>query len=384
MTTSQWVECETFGFEEIARDKNARAGVMSTTHGTVQTPVFMPVGTLGTVKAMRPDQLEDEVDASIVLGNTYHLYLRPGLDVVDLHGGLHEMMNWDRPILTDSGGYQVFSLEALRTIEEDGVEFRDHLSGAKHFFTPEKVIEIQEVLGSDIMMAFDECPAADVSEEYMLQSMDRTTRWARRCLQARTRPDCALFGIIQGGTRRSWRQKHAEDLCGLPFDGFAIGGLSVGEKSEAMYETVGFTTPMMPEQKPRYLMGVGTPTDLVECIRRGIDMFDCVLPTRNARNGMCFTSRGAIKIRNAPYAEDMGPLDPECDCYTCCNFTRAYLRHLYKSREMLAGHLCTLHNLRYYRTLVGDARQAIVDGRFDEFADQFYNRRGNETGPPSP
>lgn len=380
MSSCEYVECETFSFQEVAADGTARAGVMTTTHGEVETPVFMPVGTLGTVKAMRPDQLKDEVDANIVLGNTYHLYLRPGLEVVELHGGLHQMMNWDRPILTDSGGYQVFSLKELRTIKEEGVEFQDHLSGARHLFTPEKVIEIQETLGSDIMMVFDECPAADVSEEYMRASMERTTRWARRCLQARSRPDCALFGILQGGTSRQWRREHAEALCELPFDGFAIGGLSVGEKSQAMYDTVQFTTPMMPRDKPRYLMGVGMPTDLVECIRRGIDMFDCVLPTRNARNGLCFTSRGPIKIRNAPYAKDMSALDPDCDCYTCTNFTRAYLRHLYKSREMLAGHLCTLHNLRYYQTLVGRARESIIEGEFDAFAQQFYAQRQQECG----
>ncbi len=375
MKTSDLVKCETFGFEETARDGTARAGVVTTTHGRIETPIFMPVGTLGTVKAMRPDQLRDEVEAQIILGNTYHLYLRPGLEVVELHGGLHEMMNWDRPILTDSGGYQVFSLEQLRTIEEDGVEFRDHLSGERHFFTPEKVIQIQEVLGSDIMMAFDECPPADASEAYMRESMARTTRWEKRCLEARTRSDCALFGILQGGTSEILRREHVEELCDLPFDGFAIGGLSVGEPSPAMYETVAFTTPMMPADKPRYLMGVGKPEDLVECIAGGVDMFDCVIPTRNARNGHCFTSRGTIKIRNAPYALDTDPLDPDCDCYTCNNFTRAYLRHLYKSREILASHLCSLHNLRYFLNLVRQARRAIVDGNFAEFRRQFYEQR---------
>lgn len=376
MKTSELVKCETFEFEALADDGQARAGRITTGRGVIETPIFMPVGTVGTVKAMRPDQLKNEVEAQIILGNTYHLYLRPGLEVIGLHGGLHEMMNWDRPILTDSGGYQVFSLKDLRKIEEDGVEFRDHISGAKHFFTPEKVIEIQEVLGSDIMMVFDECPPSDVSDRYMRESMARTTRWEKRCLKARSRSDSALFGILQGGTREDLRAEHADALCDLPFDGFAIGGLSVGEESEAMYDTVEFTTPMMPEDKPRYLMGVGKPTDLVECIARGIDMFDCVIPTRNARNGQCFTSVGVVKIRNATYAEDLAPLDPNCDCYTCTNFTRAYLRHLYKSREMLAGQLCTLHNLRYFQTLVTQAREAIIGGRFQEFRREFYSRRG--------
>ena len=375
MSEKELIKCETFGFEEVARDGDARAAVVHTAHGTVETPVFMPVGTLGTVKAMRPDQLRQEVEAQIVLGNTYHLYLRPGLEVIELHGGLHQMMKWDGPILTDSGGYQVFSLKELRTIKEDGVEFQDHLSGARHFFTPEKVIAIQETLGSDIMMAFDECPPAEASIDYMRDSMERTTRWAKRCLDARTRNDCALFGILQGGTSEPLRREHADQLCGLPFDGFAIGGLSVGESSEAMYETVGFTIPLMPQNKPRYLMGVGKPVDLVESIARGIDMFDCVIPTRNARNGQCFTSQGTVNIRNATYAQDMSPLDPDCDCYTCRTFTRAYLRHLYKSREMLAGHLGTLHNLRYYHRLVTAARRSILNGRFDEFYRDFYRRR---------
>lgn len=383
MKVSELIQCETFGFEQVASDGSARAGRITTARGVIETPIFMPVGTLGTVKAMRPDQLEEEVQAQIILGNTYHLYLRPGLEIIGLHGGLHEMMNWDRPILTDSGGYQVFSLKDLRTIREDGVEFQDHISGSRHFFTPEKVIEIQEVLGSDIMMAFDECPPADVSDEYMRESMARTTRWEKRCLQARRRTDCALFGILQGGTRPQLRREHASELCDLPFDGFAIGGLSVGEEAEAMYDTVELTTPLMPAQKPRYLMGVGTPENLVECIARGIDMFDCVLPTRNARNGQCFTSQGVVKIRNATYAKDLEALDPECDCYTCSNFSRAYLRHLYKCREILASQLCTLHNLRYFLRLAGNARQAIIEGRFESFRRDFYRRRNGEDGHSS-
>ncbi len=384
MKTSELVECDVFSFTEEATDGAARAGRIQTAHGEIKTPIFMPVGTLGTVKAMRPDQLVEEVQAQIVLGNTYHLYLRPGLEVIELHGGLHQMMNWDRPILTDSGGYQVFSLKDLRKIREDGVEFQDHISGSRHFFTPEKVIEIQEVLGSDIMMAFDECPPSGVSEEYMRESMARTTRWETRCLQARTRPDCALFGILQGGIREDLRREHVDALCPLPFDGFAIGGLSVGEESQAMYDTVEFTAPLMPDDKPRYLMGVGTPEDLVECIARGIDMFDCVLPTRNARNGQCFTSEGVLKIRNATFAKDLRPVDPNCDCYTCQNFTRAYLRHLYKSREILASQLATLHNLRYFLHLVTEAREAILNGRFEAFRKNFYAARNESASPPRP
>lgn len=375
MKTSDLVTCETFEFEEQARDGMARTGRFRTAHGEVKTPIFMPVGTLGTVKAMRPDQLTDEVKAQIILGNTYHLYLRPGLEIIELHGGLHEMMHWDRPILTDSGGYQVFSLKELRNIEEDGVEFQDHISGSRHFFTPEKVIAIQEVLGSDIMMAFDECPPADASRDYMRQSMARTTRWEKRCLQARSRSDCALFGILQGGIDPELRREHIDALGDLPFDGFAIGGLSVGEAAEAMYDTVELSTPLMPADKPRYLMGVGTPENLVECIGRGVDMFDCVMPTRNARNGQCFSSEGVVKIRNAVNKDDLRPLDRRCECYTCTHFTRAYLRHLYKSREMLAGQLCTLHNLTYYLDLVTGAREAIEAGEYEAFRHRFYARR---------
>lgn len=375
MNQSELVHCETFRFEEVATDGAARAGRVKTARGEIETPIFMPVGTVGTVKAMRPDELEEQVEAQIILGNTYHLYLRPGMEVVGLHGGLHQMMNWKRPILTDSGGFQVFSLKDLRTIREDGVEFRDHISGARHFFTPEKVIAIQETLGSDIMMAFDECPPAGMDERYMRESMARTTRWEKRCLQARTRSDCALFGILQGGISEELRREHVEELGALPFDGFAIGGLSVGEEIQAMYDTVEFTTPMMPAEKPRYLMGVGTPEDLVECIARGVDMFDCVMPTRNARNGQCFTSQGVIKIRNAVYEKDLRPLDEECDCYTCQNFSRAYLRHLYKAQEILASQLSTLHNLRYYLRLVGQARQAILEGKFEDFRREFYAKR---------
>jgi queuine tRNA-ribosyltransferase len=369
------VECETFSFEVQAQDGTARAGRIETTHGSIETPIFMPVGTQGSVKAMTPEDLKDEIGAQIILGNTYHLYLRPGLDVIRKHGGLHEFMNWNRPILTDSGGYQVFSLEDLRKIKEEGVLFQDHIGGSKHLFTPEKVIEIQETLGSDIMMAFDECPALPCTDEYMRDSMARTTRWAKRCLDARTRPDCALFGIVQGGTSEEFRREHAEQLCALPFDGFAIGGLSVGEAKDKMYETVEFTTPLMPADKPKYLMGVGKPDDLIECIARGVDMFDCVIPTRNARNGQCFTSEGVVNIRNAVFAEDMAPIDPNCGCYTCKNYTRSYVRHLYKAREILSSRLCTLHNLHYFLTLVGQAREAILAGRFEAFRQEYYSAK---------
>ena len=376
------VTCETFGFEVEATDGAARACTVRTRSGAIQTPIFMPVGTAGTVKAMTPEELTGEVGAQIILGNTYHLYLRPGLDVVGLHGGLHEMMHWERPILTDSGGYQVFSLKDLRKIREEGVEFQDHISGSKHLFTPERVIAIQETLGSDIMMVFDECPPHDADDRYLEQSLARTTRWERRCLKARSRRDCALFGIIQGSTSERWRRMHTAEIAALPFDGLAIGGLSVGEHSTAMYDTVAVTTDLMPDDRPKYLMGVGTPEDLVECIYRGIDMFDCVLPTRNARNGQCLTSQGVVKIRNATYEKDLGPIDPNCGCYTCQNYTRAYVRHLYKAREILAARLCTIHNLHYYLDLVGQARRAILAGEFRAFRSRFYALR--EAEPPTP
>lgn len=368
------VTCDTFSFRVDARSGGARATTITTRNGVIETPIFMPVGTAGTVKAMTPEELVS-LGAQIVLGNTYHLYLRPGLEVIEAHGGLHQMMNWKKPILTDSGGYQVFSLKDLRKILPEGVEFRDHIEGSKHFFTPKRVIEIQEVLGSDIMMAFDECPPAGVDDDYMRESLERTTRWEEACLEARTRRDCALFGILQGGTSEVWRRRHADTLLDLDFEGFAIGGLSVGEEAQAMYDTVEFTTPMMPDTKPKYLMGVGKPDDLIECIARGVDMFDCVLPTRNARNGQCLTSRGKLVIRNAQYADDLGPVDPECDCYTCQNYTRAYIRHLYKSREILAARLCTTHNLHYYMNLVSQARKAIVNDAFETFRADYYRRK---------
>ncbi len=375
------VECETFEFQLEATDGMARAGWFETRNGRIQTPIFMPVGTLGTVKAISPSELLEPIQAQIILGNTYHLFLRPGLEVIELHGGLHNFMNWHRPILTDSGGYQVFSLKELRKIREDGVEFQNHIDGSKHFFTPEKVVAIQETLGSDIMMVFDECPPHDADDAYMRESLDRTTRWEERCLDARTRSDCALFGIVQGGTSEKWRKEHAAAITSMPFDGFALGGLSVGEHAEAMYNTVEFSTPLLPKDHPRYLMGVGKPDDLVECIARGIDMFDCVLPTRNGRNGQALTSVGALPIRNATYAKDLDPLDPACDCPTCQNFTRSYIRHLYKSREILAARLVTLHNLHFYLRISQGARAAILEGRFEAWRAAYYAAKGED--PPA-
>lgn len=373
------VQCEMFSFTVEATDGEARAGRLMLPHGVVETPIFMPVGTQGTVKAMTPEELRDGIGAQIILGNTYHLYLRPGLDVIRAHGGLHGFMKWSGPILTDSGGYQVFSLKDLRKIREEGVEFQDHISGSRHVFTPAKVVEIQETLGSDIMMAFDECPPAGADDYYLEKSLERTTRWEAQCLAARTRTDCSMFGIIQGGTSEYWRKRHLEDIAAMDFEGLALGGLSVGEVIQAMYDTVAFTAPQMPADRPRYLMGVGKPDDLVECIARGIDMFDCVLPTRNGRNGQCLTSLGPVVIRNAQYAMDLNPLDPNCGCYVCRTYSRSYIRHLYRAKEILASRLCTWHNLYYYLDLVKSMRSAIVLGTFQAFRRDYYARQGRET-----
>jgi queuine tRNA-ribosyltransferase len=377
-------QLEPNSFALDAVDGDARAGRLKTRRGLVETPAFMPVGTKGTVKAISPEELTDEIGSDIILGNTYHLYLRPGLEVIEKLGGLHEMMGWEGPILTDSGGYQIFSLEDFREISEDGVEFQDHISGHYHFFTPEKIIDIQHTLGSDIIMSLDECPALPCEPDYMEESLERTTDWERRCLEAHNESDstAALFGIIQGGTSKKYRHEHAEELTDWPFDGFAIGGLSVGESSEKMYSTVGFTTPVMPDRKPRYLMGVGKPEDLIESIYRGVDMFDCVMPTRNGRHGQCFTRSGPVNIKNATYEFDTQPLDADCECYVCRHFTRAYIRHLVKSKELLALRFCSLHNLRYYEDLVTEARQAIQDGEFDAFRRAFYEARDEQ--PPQP
>ncbi|PIS43982.1 MAG: tRNA guanosine(34) transglycosylase Tgt [Ignavibacteria bacterium CG08_land_8_20_14_0_20_37_9] len=353
-----------------AQENKARAGYFNTAHGVVQTPIFMPVGTQGTVKAVNPIQLVDDIKAQIILGNTYHLYLRPGTAIIEEAGGLHKFMNWQRPILTDSGGFQVFSLSELRKLKKDGVEFRSHLDGSKHFFTPEKVIGIQRMIGSDIMMVLDECTPFPCDYEYAKKSKELTSAWAVSNKEAfeNTKPlykhEQYLFGIVQGSVYKDLREESASDLTKLNFDGYAIGGLAVGEPTETMYELVNFTTDLMPEQKPRYLMGVGRPENILEGIERGIDMFDCVMPTRNARNSYLFTSNGILSMRNNKYKSDFSPVDDACDCYTCKNFTRAYLRHLFIAKEILALELASVHNLHFYLKLVTEARKNILNGTF--------------------
>jgi queuine tRNA-ribosyltransferase len=346
-----------------ARCGHARAGLLETARGTIETPIFMPVGTAGTVKGLTVGELAaPPLDARIILGNTYHLYLRPGLDVVRAHGGLHRMIAWDRPILTDSGGFQVFSLGDLNAIDDDGVTFRSHLDGSAHRLTPERSIEIQATLGSDIAMVFDQCPPGDAPREVLLGAMARTTAWARRCLDAPRAPGQALFGILQGGTDVGLRRRHLDELGGMPFDGFALGGFSVGEPIPDMYTALDAFAHELPADRPRYLMGVGTPEDLRRAVAAGVDMFDCVMPTRNARNGQLFTSRGKVVISHAAHRLDTGPIDPECPCETCRLYSRAYLRHLYLAREILYARLATLHNLTYYLGLVRSLRAQIVQG----------------------
>ena len=357
-------------------DGAARRGVLQTSHGDIATPVFMPVGTQGAVKALTPQHLE-EIGASVILGNTYHLMLRPGDELIARRGGLHKFIGWNKPILTDSGGFQVFSLAERRKINENGVEFRSHLDGTPHLLTPERAVDIQANLGSDIAMVLDECPALPSTAGVIEQSLDLTARWARRCrdqfLMKKKGPDPLFqFGIVQGGTYPELRQKSAELTVSIGFEGYAIGGLSVGEPNETMYQVVAATTPYLPAEKPRYLMGVGTLIDIIEAVARGVDMFDCVLPTRNARNGQLLTSEGAINIKNAQYAEDDGPADPACKCYTCRNFSRAYLRHLYMAGEMTGGTLNTLHNLSFYLDTMSRIREAIAFGRFEDFRQGFH------------
>lgn len=339
----------------------ARRGRLNTPHGTVETPVFMPVGTQATVKAMAPNELET-LGARILLANTYHLYLRPGAELIDRAGGLHGFMAWDGPILTDSGGFQVFSLGDLRKIREEGVEFRSHIDGSKHMFTPEKVMEIEQHLGADIAMAFDECIPYPATYEYAKKATAMTTRWAKRCKAAHHREDQSLFGIVQGGMFADLRKQSAQELVELDFPGYGIGGLSVGEEKPLMYEMLEETIPWLPENKPRYLMGVGSPDCLVEGVLRGVDMFDCVLPTRIARNGTVFTSFGKLVIKNAKYKEDFTPLDPECDCYACRTFSRAYIRHLFVAGEILGPRLATIHNLHFLVKLMETLRKGIEDG----------------------
>ncbi len=355
-------------FTLTATDGAARTGFLQTAHGIVQTPIFMPVGTVGSVKAIAPDDLA-AMQAEIILGNTYHLYLRPGHELVKRRGGLHKFNAWHGPILTDSGGFQVFSLSSLRKITENGVEFRSHIDGSKHLFTPESVVEIQRCLHSDIMMVLDECVPYGADYAYTEKSLALTTRWAKRAREAYPKgtADNLLFAITQGGFFKDLRERSIEELCGLDFDGFAIGGLSVGESKPEMMEFLYHAAPLLPKDKPRYLMGVGTPLDIINGIAAGVDMFDCVLPTRNARNGTLFTSLGKVNIKRKEFAEDDGPLDPQCSCYTCRTFSRAYLRHLFASHELLAYRLNSLHNLTFYLDTVRRARAAITEGRFAAF-----------------
>ncbi len=348
-----------------AQDGKARAGKIETSRGTIHTPIFMPVGTLGTVKAMTPEELKD-IGAEIILGNTYHLHLRPSDSLIAKLGGLHRFMNWDRPILTDSGGFQVFSLAKLHKRSEEGVRFQSHLDGSSFWLTPEISMSIQENLGSDIMMVFDECPELPGSREKLQESLELTSRWARRCKEAR-KTDQALFGIVQGGGELDLRRQSLEQMTEIGFDGYALGGLSVGESKEEMYYVLDHVAHEMPAATPRYLMGVGEPEDLLAGIESGIDMFDCVMPTRNARNGNLFTSEGKVTIKQARYREDERPLDPNCNCNTCQYYSRAYLRHLYQCNEILAMRLNTLHNLHFYLQLMRDSRDAILAGNFSTF-----------------
>lgn len=353
---------------------DARLGRITTPHGQIETPIFMPVGTQATVKTLTPEELK-EMGAEIILSNTYHLYLRPGHALVQKAGGLHRFMNWDRSILTDSGGFQVFSLSDMRKITEDGVSFRSHIDGSKHFLSPEKAMEIQNALGADIIMSFDECVPYPADYAYTKSSMQRTERWARRGKEAHARPhDQALFGIVQGGMHDDLRYESAMGLQDIGFPGYSIGGLSVGEPKELMYEVLEHTTPHLPHDKPRYLMGVGTPEDLLEGVIRGIDMFDCVLPTRIARNGTAMTSRGRIVVRNATYAEDFEPVDPDCDCYCCRNYSRAYIRHLVKAEEILAARLLSIHNLHYLLNHMKRIREAIRTDTLLAFRRDFYEK----------
>lgn len=367
-----------FEFELLKKDTytGARRGRIHTDHGTIETPIFMPVGTQGTVKSMDQDDLK-AMNAQIILGNTYHLYLRPGMDIMKKAGGLHRFMNWDRPILTDSGGFQVFSLGELRKIREEGVEFQSHLDGSRHFMTPEKSIEIQNIIGADIMMCFDECAPADADYDYAKKSLEMTLRWAERCKAAHARPEeQALFGIVQGGMFEDLRARAAREMVEMDFPGYSIGGLSVGESKQTMFHILETTTPLLPENKPRYLMGVGSVDALIEGVMRGVDMFDCVLQTRIARNGTAMTSLGKVVVRNAVYAEDFTPLDPNCDCPVCRKYTKAYLRHLIKCNEILGARLLTYHNLYFTLKLMDNVRKAIETDTMRELRDAVFRNYG--------
>jgi queuine tRNA-ribosyltransferase len=362
-----------FDFKIIAECKTtrARAGILQTVHGDVETPIFMPVGTLGTVKSLSPEELI-ACGVQIILGNTYHLYLRPGFDVIQRFNGLHAFMNWDGPILTDSGGFQVFSLAKLREVTSEGALFQSHIDGSQHLLTPEKSVEIQQYLGSDIVMCLDECIKYPAERNDAQKALELTTKWAKRSKDAFKNEKNALFGIVQGGMFKDLREMSAHDLLKIDFHGYAIGGLSVGEPKDIMIEMADFTLPMLPDAKPKYVMGVGTPGDIVSLVSFGADMFDCVLPTRNARNGQMFTSTGTINISNARFKNDVDPIESECTCYTCRNYSRAYLRHLYLSKELLAYRLNTIHNVHFYMNLVRKLRTSICQGRFEEFKKEFF------------
>ncbi|WP_301110040.1 tRNA guanosine(34) transglycosylase Tgt [Sporosarcina sp.] len=366
----------TYEHIKTCKQTGARLGIVHTPHGSFETPAFMPVGTQATVKTMSPEELK-AMGAGIILSNTYHLWLRPGHEIIKEAGGLHKFMNWDRPILTDSGGFQVFSLSKFRDIKEEGVHFRNHINGDKLFLSPEKAVEIQNALGPDIMMAFDECPPFPATHEYMKASVERTSRWAERCLQAHQRPEeQGLFGIVQGGEFEDLRKQSARDLVSLDFPGYAIGGLSVGEPKDVMNRALEFTTPLLPENKPRYLMGVGSPDSLIDGAIRGIDMFDCVLPTRIARNGTLMTSEGRLVVKNAKFERDFGPLDPNCDCYACKNYSRAYIRHLIRAGETFGIRLTSYHNLHFLLNLMEQIRQAIREDRLGDFREEFLEQYG--------
>lgn len=354
----------------------ARLGLLETPHGTFETPMFMPVGTQATVKTLAPEELKS-MGAGVILSNTYHLWLRPGEDIVENAGGLHKFANWDQGMLTDSGGFQVFSLAKNRKIVEEGVHFRSHIDGSKLFLSPEKSIQIQNALGADMIMSFDECPPLDQGRDYMVNSIHRTTRWAERGLEAHQKRDTqALFGIVQGGHDKQLRQMHAKDLTSLDFDGYSIGGVSVGETKEKMYEAVEYTTPLLPEDKPRYLMGIGTPDAIIEGAIRGIDMYDCVLPTRIARNGTAMTSLGRVVAKNKQYERDYTPLDPNCDCYTCRNYTKAYIRHLMKANEIFGQRLLSYHNLYFLIDVTKNIREAIKNDNLLDYRNEFFELYG--------
>ncbi len=373
-----------FEVQATCAQTGARAGLIHTAHGTIETPVFMPVGTQGTVKALTPRDLENDLDAKIILGNTYHLFLRPGHERIERMGGLHRFMAWPRAILTDSGGFQVFSLDTLRKVTDEGVLFRSHLNGDPHLFTPESTVDVQLALGSDIMMVLDECLAYPASHAEALQSMHRTLRWARAGWEHYRRRekgfDCALFPIVQGSMYPDLRIACAEALMELDAPGYAIGGLSVGEPRELSQEMTAITAPMLPADKPRYVMGVGMPEELPQYVAHGVDMMDCVLPSRNARNGYLFTSAGKVVIKQAQYVEDRSPLDPACSCYTCRTFTKAYLRHLFQAGEILFSMLATLHNIRYYLDIMRRIRQAILLGKYPEFLASLQSATAVESG----